>query len=138
MTTIQEQNKATIARFNTEFIQNGDEAVWRETIAPDFINRSAAQGAQDREAAFRWFTRMLRPAFPDLVVTIHDQIAEGDTVVTRKSYVATHRGPFLGVPPTGRTVRFSVIDIIRLEDGKYVEHWANADMFGLLQQLKAD
>lgn len=80
---------------------------------------------------------MLRPAFPDLVITIHDQIAEGDTVVTCKSYVATHRGPFLGVPPTSKTVNFQVIDIIRLQDSKYVEHWANADMFGLLQQLKA-
>lgn len=138
MTTIQDQNKATIARFNTEFIQNGNEAVWRKTIAPDFINRSAAEGAQDRDAAFHWFTQVLRPAFPDLIITIHDQIAEGDTVVTRKSYTATHRGPFLGVPPTGKIVNFSVIDIIRLQHGTYVEHWANADMFGLLHQLKAD
>ena len=138
MTTVQEKNKATIARFNSEFIQNGREAVWNETIAPEFVNRSAAEGAQDRDSSFFWFTKVLRPAFPDLIVTLHDQVAEGDTVVTRKSYSATHRGPFLGVPPTGKTVNFSVIDIIRLEDGKYVEHWANPDLFGLLQQLNAD
>ena len=54
---------------------------------------------------------------------------------TRKSYRATHQGPFLGVEPTGKTVEFNVIDVLRLRDGQYVEHWACADMLGLLGQL---
>ena len=77
---------------------------------------------------------MLRPAFR-LEVTIHDQATEGDKVVTRMSQGGTHRGDFLGVPATGRTVEWNVIDIIRLRDGGYIEHWA--DMTGLRAQLTA-
>ncbi len=79
----------------------------------------------------------MRKAFPDIAVTIGDQIAEDDLVVTRKSYVATHQAEFLGVPATGRKISFGVIDIIRLEDGKYVEHWAVPDLFDLHRQLTA-
>lgn len=138
MTTAQEQNKATVVRFNREFIQGGDETVWTETIHPDFVNRSAPPGQQDVTASHFWFTKVLRPAFPDLTVQIDDQVAEGDTVVTRKSYRGTHEGPFIGVAPTHRAVEFTVMDIIRLQDGRYVEHWANPDMFGLHRQLTAE
>ena|SRR5271156_4667817 len=85
----------------------------------------------------RFFNDMLRPAFPDLTVTIHDQVAEGNEVVTRKSYTGTHRGTFLGVQATGKAVQFPVIDILKLRGGRYVEHWACADLLGLLGQLKA-
>lgn len=136
--TEQEHNKAVIRRFNREFMQGGDESVFHETVAPDFVNRSPQDpAAAGPEAAFFFFTKVLRVAFPDLTVTIHDQVAEGDEVVTRKSYTGTHSAPFLGVPATGRRVEFTVTDIIRLRDGRYVEHWANADMAGLHQQLVA-
>lgn len=139
MSDLQSRNKATIIRFNKEFIENGNLAIYDELVAPDFYNHTAHDGrTPGPEGARHFFTQVLRPAFPDLRVTIHDQVAEGDQVVTRKSYQATHQGTFLGVPPTGKKVSFGVIDIIKLRDGKYVEHWASADMFGLLQQLKAD
>ena len=68
---------------------------------------------------------------------IHDQFADGDVVITRKSYRGTQTGPWMDIPPTNKVVDIAVIDIIRLRDGKQTEHWANADLFGLLQQLKA-
>jgi predicted ester cyclase len=114
----------------------GDMAVFEETIASDFVNHTPQQGqSADRDSVAYFFNEMLRPAFPDLKVTIHDQVAERDEVVTRKSYSATHLGVFLGVAPTGRLVEFSVIDILKLRNGQYVEHWACADMLGLLGQL---
>ncbi|WP_022891293.1 ester cyclase [Agromyces subbeticus] len=137
MGAIEERNKAIVRRFNEEFIQGHDDAVFEATIADGFVNHSANPGAApDRDGAYAWFTTVLRSAFPDLEVTVHDQLAEGDQVVTRKSYTGTHRGAFLGVPATGRRVQFGVIDIIILRDGRYVEHWANADLFGLLAQLR--
>lgn len=136
MTSTEQRNKAIVVRFNKEFIENGDMALFEETIAHDFVNRTPNPGtAADRSGVAYFFNEVLRPAFPDLVVTIHDQTAEGDEVWTRKSYRATHQGPFLGIQPTGKTVEFNVIDILRLRDGQYVEHWACADMLGLRGQL---
>lgn len=138
MTSVQDQNKSIVLRFNERFIQGQEDSFFDETIAGDFINHSANPGsAPDKAGSFFWFTRVLRPAFPDLEVDVLDQVVESDKVVSRKVYTGTHRGAFLGVEPTGRAVSFTVIDIIRLRDGKYVEHWANADMFALMNQLRA-
>src|SRR5271156_1889173 len=139
MSSIEEKNKAIVVRYNKEFIEKGDMGVFEDTIAADFVNHTPQQGqeANDRASVAHFFNDMLRPAFPDLTVTIHDQVAEGDEVVTRKSYTGTHRRRFLGVRATGKVVQFSVIDILKLRGGQYVEHWACADMLGLLAQLKA-
>jgi predicted ester cyclase len=76
-----------------------------------------------------------RAAFPDFRATIHDQIAEGDKVVTRKVFHGTHHGELMGVAPTGRPVEIEVIDIVRVKNGRIVEHWNVVDRLGLLQQL---
>lgn len=130
------ENKDIVRRFNEQFIQGGDVNTFWSTIDRDFVNRSAQPGmSTGPDGALFWFNNVLRPAFPDLTVTINDQVAEGDLVVTRKSYQGTHQATFMGVEATGRAVSFEVIDILRLRGGKYVEHWANADMFGLMNQL---
>jgi predicted ester cyclase len=79
----------------------------------------------------------LREAFPDLHFTIEDLIAEGDRVVFRSTIRGTHRGAFQGIPPTGRRVTVGLIDIVRVEDGRFVEHWGGPDLFDLLRQLGA-
>ena len=66
---------------------------------------------------------------------IHDQVAEGDQVTTRKSLRGTHLGDFLNIAPTGKAVSIEVIDILRLVDGKIVEHWNTVDLLGLMHQL---
>lgn len=138
MTDKQEKNKNAVIRYNKEFIEAGNTAVFEETIAQDFINHSAHEGmSNDRGGVEYFFNKVLRPAFPDLEVTIDDQVAEGDKVVTRKSYAGTHRGPFLGSQATGKAVRWNVIDIVTLRDGQYTEHWACADMLGLRRQLES-
>ncbi len=136
MTTIQEENKAAVRRFNKDFVETGDRAVFDELVSDDFKDHAGPGGAPaGREAAFTFFT-MFRSAFPDVKVVVHDQFAERDAVITRKSYQGTHSGDFMGMPASNRFVDISVIDIIRLRDGKQIEHWANADMFGLMQQIK--
>ena len=84
----------------------------------------------------KMFSEILRPALPDMKVEIHDQIAEGDRVVTRKSITGTHLGSFLGVPATGRRVTISVIDIVRLRDGQYLEHWGSNNLSSVVAQLR--
>jgi predicted ester cyclase len=78
---------------------------------------------------------MFRQAFPDSYFTIEDMIAEGDKVVTRKTFHGTHEGEFMGIPPTRRRVSISLIDIVRIAGGRVVEHWSLADNLGMMQQL---
>ena len=111
-------------RFNSEVIGKGDVVAFRELMAPDFINHTAALGAPSgAEGMLHTFNEVLRRAIPDLAVEIHEQIAEGDKVVTRKTIRGTHLGSFMGIPATGRPVAIDVIDIVKVRNGQYVEHW---------------
>jgi predicted ester cyclase len=134
----QEQNKAIVTRINKEFIEGGNKNTIYEIFAPDFVNHTAPPGTpQGPEAIIYFFDTLLKPSFPDLKVVIHDQVAEGDKVTTRKSFHATHKGEFFGVPATNKQVIMDVIDIIRLKDGKYIEHWGILDMSSLMAQISA-
>jgi predicted ester cyclase len=74
-------------------------------------------------------------AFPDYTITIEDEIAEGETVVTRYVARGTHEGSFLGLTPTGRPIELKGIDINRVADGKIVEHSSEASVGVLLREL---
>ena len=78
---------------------------------------------------------MLRNAFPDIKYTVEDMFGEGNKLVARWSARGTHKGDFMGIPPTGKQVYFTGIEIIRIEDGKAVEEWEELDRAGLMQQL---
>jgi steroid delta-isomerase-like uncharacterized protein len=80
---------------------------------------------------------MFRSAFPDLQFTMEDQIADGDKVVHRLTATGTHRGEFMGIPPTDKRVRVTGVNINQFVDGKIVEAWGFMDMMGLMQQLGA-
>ena len=129
--------KAVVLRFNRDVIERGDRDAFDALMAPTFINRSAAPGApSDGESMWSTFDRVLRPAIGDLTVTIHDQIAEGDKVTTRKTISGTHNGPLLGVEPTGKPIRIDVIDIVRVKDGRYAEHWGINNLPTVLADLQ--
>jgi predicted ester cyclase len=90
----------------------------------------------DRDGVLTLFG-MLFAAFPDFRAEIHQQFADGDTVITRKTFRGTHRGDFMGIPPSGAEVAFDVIDIVRVRDGQLVEHWNVVDAMALMTQLGA-
>lgn len=118
------ENKEVVRRFNIGVIQNGDEAEFSALMAPGFVNHAAPPGAPNGpESMWNTFQNVLRPALSNLTVTIHDQIAEGDKVTTRKTISGVHTGALLGVPATGREVAIAVIDIVRVQNGQYAEHW---------------
>lgn len=77
----------------------------------------------------------LRAAFPDVRFTVEDIFAEGDRVVFRATMRGTHRGAFRGVEPTGRTIQGTVIDVVRIANGRIAEHWGGPDISDLLRQL---
>jgi steroid delta-isomerase-like uncharacterized protein len=131
-----EQNKAQIRRVIEEIYNRGDLAVVDEVAASDLVIHASSQEIHGREGA-KQYVAALRAGFPDLRLTVEEQIAEGDMVVTRWTARGTHRGEFQSVPPTGREIRLTGTDIYRVIDGKVVECWAHVDELGLMRQLGA-
>lgn len=132
-----EFNKSVVRQFNEDVIVKGDRGAFERLMDPAFVNRSAPPGAPDGpESMWNTFQTMLRPALAGLAVTIHDQIAEGELVTTRKTITGTHSGTLMGIEATGRPVSIDVIDIVRVVDGRYVEHWGVNTLGSVLAQLR--
>ena len=130
--------KAIVRRFNVEVIQDGKRASFDELMDSEFINKSAPEGTPaGPESLWDFFQNVLRPALSNFQVTIHDQIAEADKVTTRKTFTGTHTGPIFGIAPTGRQVTIDAIDIIRVRNGKYFEHWGQNSLPSVLAALRA-
>ncbi len=130
-------NEAVVRRFVDEYQTGGDERVAEAILADDFVDHSPfGPFSPDRDGVKQLFAA-LRAAFPDLRAEIEDQFSQGDKVVTRKTFHGTNDGEFMGMPPTGKQVSFDVIDILRLRDGQFVDHWNVVDAMGLMQQLGA-
>jgi len=129
-----EQNKAIERSIVDRAWNQGDLTVIDEFVSEDYVGYAGDQTIRGRAPWKRQITAF-RAAFPDLVTAVEDQIAEGDTVVTRWSARGTHKGEFQGIPPTGNSVEMRGINIHRIVNGQLVEGWAEADMLGIMQQL---
>jgi predicted ester cyclase len=130
-----QSNKALVRRLVDEVQNRGNIAAVDEIAAPMFVNHSAPPSVPSDREGVKQVTLLFRQAFPDGSMTVEDMIAEGDAVATRKTFRGTHEGEFMGIPPTGRHVAIGLIDIVRVVDGRVVEHWNVVDNLGLLQQL---
>jgi predicted ester cyclase len=131
-----EQNKAIVIRFNKEFIEQGNMNSFEELVADNVINHSAPAGMPNGSGSMVYFIiEILRKGFPDIQVEILDQIGEADRVTTRKILRATHTGEFMGIPPSNKRVVINVIDIIRLKDGKYAEHWGVSNIADVIKEI---
>ena len=126
-----ERNLAVVRGYLDEVVSKGNIAAFDLYFDADV----SFNGSQD--AARKKLTGMgvLRVAFPDYHLTIEDQIADGDTVVTRVRFRGTHRGQFNGIAPTGKQIAYPGIAMDRLVDGKVVEMWHVASPLGLLDQI---
>ena len=113
-----------------------DFASIRELLAPDF---SAIFGGNPPMGVEEWagMGQMFYSAFPDGSHTIHEIFEVGDHVFHRGSFSGTHTGDFMGMPPTGKEITITEMTLDRFVDGKLLEHRAEADMAGLMQQLDA-
>jgi steroid delta-isomerase-like uncharacterized protein len=106
-------------------------------LAPDYVNRDPNNPEVTDFGSYKRWAATARAAFPDLWVTIEDLIGEGDKVTKLWSFEATHRGAYLGIPPTGKRVTWSGITIYRIAGGRVAECIWRTDALGLLQQLGA-
>ena len=129
-----EANKALVRRHYEEVLTGRKLDVVDELYAASISLGNGA--AMDREQ-FKAVAGMMHAAFPDVTVTIQDQIAEGDKVVTRWTAQATHQGNFMSIPPTGKQVTVTAIHIHQIVNGKIAALWEEFDMAGLMQQLES-
>jgi steroid delta-isomerase-like uncharacterized protein len=110
-----------------------------EIFAPDFVDHDPDEadpsgkiiGTQGARADVIGFTT----GFPDLRVTPDQLLTEGDRVVGRFTVTGTHTGEFMGIPPTGKGVSVTAIQVFRIANGKIQEAWLQIDRLGMLQQL---
>jgi predicted ester cyclase len=133
-----EENKAIVRRFLEGIFSERNPDVVDELADPNFVvndpsSEAGEVDAQGVKESIAWS----HIAFPDLRVTIEDQVAEGDKVVSRYTVSGTHQGEIMGAAPTGRLATHTGHQTDRISGGKIVESWTNWDALGLLQEIGA-
>ena len=129
-----EENKSIVRRFFEVGPSRGDLDAANELLAPDFVLHvplpcsPGVRGIDEVVSA-------CRAAFQGLDVTVEDMVTEGDMVAARFTARGVHNGAFMGLPPTGKPITMTGIEIFRLENGKIAELWGEANLLGLMQQL---
>ena len=128
---------AALARAWVDLWETGDLGAFDALHSDDFVDRSAAGRPTDR-AGFKAGVVAMRAAFPDLRAWCEDVIVGADRglVTVRWGASGTHRGAYLGFAPTGKTIAFRGIEIIRVVDGRVVERWGEWDGLDLVAQLR--
>lgn len=133
-----EENKRSMVRLPEEVFNQGELDLLDEILSPGVVwHGPYPEPDTVGIEAIRQIVRDFRAAFPDLRIAIQDLFAEGDKTVHRATTTGTHRGAFLGIPPTGKRVAFTSISICRWDGGKLVEGWDEADFGGLRRRLTA-
>ncbi len=129
---------AIARRWIEEVWRPNDAPPFEELHAPGFRDRGAPSGRGTDRDAYAASIAELFAAFPDFIASVDDLVVdpEAGSVGVRWSASGTHRGVFEGIAPSGRTVAFRGIEIIRVRDGRIVERWGEWDGIDLLRQLR--
>ena len=131
-----EENKAVSRRVAEEIFNGGNLDLADELYASDYVlhDPSLPEDLIGPEG-IKQYAAMNLGAFPDGHVTVEDQIAEGDKVVSRWTATSTHTGDLMGIPPTGNRVEISGVTINRFSGSKIAEDWYQGDDLGMMRQL---
>ena len=131
-------NKDTIRRFVEEGLNKRNAALIDEVYSADYVGhdpeRPAPRSIEDLKMGM---VGLLGNVFPDAQYSIDGLFAEDDMVIWHWTFRATHQGELMGIPPTGKTISFSGVNLFRVSNGKVVEDWVYRDTVGMLRQLGA-
>ncbi len=130
-----EHNKEVTRRFSAEVWGEGNVTLADELIAPDLVEHTPFPAPMPGLEGHKMVLMVFRSAFPDLKVIVDEVIGEGDFTYLRWHGDGTHTGEMMGIPATGKPVHVTGMDILKLQDGKIQERWAEIDAFSLMQQL---
>lgn len=127
-----------LRRFYEEVLAGGNLALIDEFVLEDMKDHEDPMPGQPQgKDGVKFYINAIRTAFPDLTVTLDPALADGDLEASRAVLSGTHKGEFLGIPASGKSVQFSSTDIIRIQDGMVAEHWGSSDTLSLMQQIGA-
>jgi len=118
-----------------EVLNKGNMQAVDELIAPNFVEHNPFPGQAPGVEGLKQAMVALRQAFPDLHVTVDEMLSDGDKVVIRSTMKGTHKGNFMNIPATGKQMSVEGIDIVRISNGRAVEHWGVTDNLTMMQQL---
>ena len=129
------ENRALVGRYFIKVWDEADIDAIRTFLSPTFQRHlSPLVPPLDVDSQIERLVGF-REAFPDVTIAVEDLIVEADRVAFRSTMRGTHLGEFAGIQPTGRQVTVALMDIIRIEDGRFAEQWGGPDLFDLLRQL---
>jgi len=129
-----EQNKAVFQKMMSA-LNSKDLTTLESVLADDFVDNDAMPGmAADREGMINMM-HMFLGSFPDLNITVNQWVAEGDLVVGAMTTSGTQTGEFMGMPSSGKKFSMSEMHMVRVANGKIVEHWGVGDHISMMQQL---
>jgi steroid delta-isomerase-like uncharacterized protein len=131
---VSDTNKAVRRRYHDAW-NAGDTDALDELMAAGVVNHSPLPDQPEGVEGFKQAIRWMRAGVPDLLISIDSTVSQGDRVSTRWTGTGTHSGPLMGIPPTGKAVTVSGIDICRIADGRIAEYWQELDTLSMLQQL---
>jgi steroid delta-isomerase-like uncharacterized protein len=131
---VKTDGKKLLRRLFEDGMNSGNASVIDELVGTDYVNHDFPVPLRGADG-FKQIVGTFKTAFPDIRVTIEDAFLDGDRVGSRGTFTGTHRGEFMGVPPTGKSVTIKYLDLWHLERGKFTENWVQMDMLGLMQQL---
>lgn len=132
-----DQNKATYRSFIQIVFNEGRLDAVEEYLSPKYVLHDARPGTLAGREGVKQIVSIFRAAFPDLNITIEDQVAEQDKVCSLTTMRGTHKGSLFGIAPTGRTVTVTGLTMVRILGGRIVESWVKNDETALMNQLGA-
>ena len=130
-----ERNKLIYRNFVEEVFNNGRLDLLETFLDPSYTNHDAPPGIPPGIEGVRQIVTMFRAAFPDLKISIEEQIAEGEKVCSRATTRGVHKGSIFGIPPTGKTIVMTGLTMVRIVNDKLMESWVKNDLMGLMNQL---
>ena len=130
-----QQHTEVFQRVIDEGFNRGNFDAWNDCFTETIIEHQ--YGLPSTLAGFKQAIAGLRAGFPDLHLEIDETVVSGDKLWVRMTAQGTHHGTFAGLAPTGKPFTIQVMDVVRFEGGKIVEHWGVPDRFALLDQLGA-
>jgi steroid delta-isomerase-like uncharacterized protein len=131
-------NPAEFIKRFVEFINSASEKLAHELVSPDAIFHVPGHPEpMVGPAGYLMIVGMMRGGFPDIQWTLEEQISEGDRVAARFTMRGTHRGQFMGVPPTEKPIIVQALNIYHLTNDQIIKEYGSPDMLGLLAQIGA-
>jgi len=129
------KNRVWIEQFYSEFMNKGEIKLLDKLVSDDYVEHEPIPEFELNKKGLTDYFKMMFIAFPDFRADIDFMIEEKDRVVVYLTYKGTHKGDYMGAKGSGKKIEFKAVDIIKIKDGKMIEHWGVVDVLGMMEQL---